>query len=121
MERALAALVAAAHVAQGVELECRRLVLAEPVTATPRSERLAAVVSHHAERAMGRPVPVVSAPVVSGARHYAAAGIPTALYGVGPPVVGEGVDFSGEESVSLDDLERTTVAVAAAVAEILRA
>ncbi len=103
------------------ELECRRLLLAEPVQPTAESERLAATLSAHATAAMRRPVPVVSAPVVTGARHYALAGIPTALYGVGPPVVGEGVDFLGEESVSLDDLAHSTEAIATALTELLAA
>lgn len=121
VEAALVALVEQAHGGGPAELECRRLLLAEPVAPTEESERLAATVARHAEAAMGRPVPVVSAPVVTGARHYALAGIPTVLYGVGPPVVGEGVDFSGEESVSLDDLARSTAAVASALAELLAA
>ncbi|MEM9223478.1 MAG: M20/M25/M40 family metallo-hydrolase [Pseudomonadota bacterium] len=108
----------AAHGAAGIGLECRRLLLADPVTPTPASDELAATLSKHAETAFARAVPVVSAPVVSGARHYAAAGIATALYGVGPPIVGEGVDFTGEEGVSLDDLERTCLALAHALVEL---
>lgn len=119
VERNFVAMLEAAHIEPDVELECRRLLLAAPVTPTPESERLAAVLSRHAEAAIGRPVPIVSAPVVSGARHYALAGIATALYGVGPPVIGEGADFAGEEFVVLADLSRTTAAVAATVAELL--
>ena len=70
---------------------------------------------------MGAAVPVVSAPVVSGARHYALAGIATVLYGVGPPIVGEGVDFTGDESVSLGDLHKATRAIALTLLELLSA
>ncbi len=120
VERALSALVEAAAPPGGeIEIECRRLLLADPVAPTAESERLAAALSRHAGAAMGRPVPIVSAPVVSGARHYALAGIATALYGVGPPIVGEGVDFTGEESVSLDDLVRSTAGVATTLLELL--
>jgi acetylornithine deacetylase/succinyl-diaminopimelate desuccinylase-like protein len=119
VERDLVARAVAAHRGGEVEIECGRLLLAEPVAPTPASERLAALLSRHAEAAMGRPVPIVSAPVTSGARHYALAGIPTALYGVGPPVTGEGADFTGEESVALDDLVRTTAAVATTLGELL--
>ena len=119
VEAELAALVEAAHTARGVEVECRRLLLAEPVMPTAPSDRLAKILSLQAERVFDRPVPVVSAPVVSGARHYALAGIATALYGVGPPIIGEGVDFTGDESVSLADLEKATLAIAAAVRELL--
>lgn len=121
VERELIARLEAAHAAAGVDLEVRRLLLADPVVPTAPSERLADTLSRHAASAMGRPVPIVSAPVVTGARHYALAGIATALYGVGPPIVGEGVDFTGDESVRLDDLSRATVAVANAVAELVGA
>ncbi len=122
IEAELIALIEAAHTAgDGVELECRRLLLAEPVVPTAPSARLAAALSRHAADSFGKEVPVVTAPVVSGARHYAAAGIATALYGVGPPIVGEGVDFTGDEWVSLGDLQRASLALTAAVAELLAA
>lgn len=121
IEAALIALIEGAHRAEGVELECRRLLLAEPVVPTGPSARLAATLSRHAAEAFGRDVPVVTAPVSSGARHYAAAGIPTALYGVGPPIIGEGIDFTGDEWVSLGDLEKASLALSAAVAELLSA
>ncbi len=119
VEAELVAAIEAAHTTHGVELECRRLLLAEPVAPTAPSQALAETVARHASAATGQTVPVVSAPVVSGARHYALAGIATVLYGVGPPIVGEGVDFTGDESVSVDDLERATTAIAAALEDML--
>jgi len=120
VEAALTALIEDAHRAEsGVERECRRLLLAAPVMPTPPSEHLAETLSRHATAVFGKAVPVVNAPVASGARHYAEAGIPTALYGVGPPIIGEGVDFAGDEAVSLAELERASLAIAAALAELL--
>jgi len=119
VEAALSALITAST-PDGVEVECRRLLLAEPVNTSEPSDRLAATLSRHAEAAFEHPIPVVSAPVVSGARHYALAGIAMALYGVGPPIVGEGVDFTGDESVSLRDMKYATLALATAVEELLR-
>ncbi|UOM34571.1 M20/M25/M40 family metallo-hydrolase [Acuticoccus sp. I52.16.1] len=119
VEAELIAAIEAAHTVHGVELECRRLLLAEPVAPTAPSQALAETLARHAGAAMGQQVPVVSAPVVSGARHYALAGIATVLYGVGPPIVGEGVDFTGDESVSIDDLGKATAAVAATLEEML--
>lgn len=106
--------------AEGISVEVRRLLLAEPVSPTAESNALAKVLAAHGSVEMGAAVPVVSAPVVSGARHYAAAGIATALYGVGPPIVGEGVDFTGDESVRLDDLARASRALAGAAWDILK-
>ncbi|WMS42173.1 M20/M25/M40 family metallo-hydrolase [Acuticoccus sp. MNP-M23] len=120
VEADLAALITASVTAPGVEVECRRLLLAEPVNTSEPSERLASTLSRHAQAAFDHEIPVVSAPVVSGARHYALAGIALALYGVGPPIVGEGVDFTGDESVSLHDMKRATLALATAVDELLR-
>lgn len=119
IEAALIALIEGAHRAADVELECRRMLLADPVVPTPPSERLAASLSEHAASVFGTAVPVVSAPVVSGARHYAAAGIPTALYGVGPPIIGEGVDATGDESVALGDLQKATLALSSALTGLL--
>ncbi|WP_226581836.1 M20/M25/M40 family metallo-hydrolase [Acuticoccus sediminis] len=119
VEAGLIAAIEEAHVFPSVELECRRLLLAEPVAPTPETEAFAENVARHATAAMGQRVPIVSAPVVSGARHYALAGIPTVLYGVGPPIVGEGVDFTGDESVSLDDLEKATTAIALTLQDML--
>ena len=119
VEAALVEAIGAAHRSADVELECRRLLLAEPVSPTPPSERLAANLSAHASRVLGEAVPVVSAPVVSGARHYALAGIATALYGVGPKVVGEGVDLTGEESVPVALIAKTTEVLGRTLAERL--
>ncbi|WP_420392789.1 M20/M25/M40 family metallo-hydrolase [Acuticoccus sp.] len=119
VERAIVARLEAAHRERDVELECRRLLLAEPVEPTASSVALARTISRHAESAFARSVPIASAPVVSGARHYALAGIATALYGVGPPIVGEGVDFTGDEGVRLSDLHVATRVVALSVAELL--
>jgi len=119
IEASIVALLEAAHEAPDVELEVRRLLLAEPVRPTEPTLRLADTLARHATEAMGRPVPVASAPVVSGARHYALAGIPMALYGVGPPIVGEGVDFAGDECVRLEDLRCATLAVATTLEELL--
>lgn len=119
VEADLIAMIEAAHKAPGVELECRRLLLAEPVAPTAPSTALADTLAQHASASMGRTVPVVSAPVVSGARHYALAGIATVLYGVGAPVIGEGVDFTGDECVSLDDLRCATRAIATSLYDLL--
>ncbi|GAB5376314.1 MAG: hypothetical protein AcusKO_27760 [Acuticoccus sp.] len=120
IEAALCALIEGAHRGDEVELECRRILLAEPVTPTGPSQTLAATLSRHAAAAFAAQVPVVSAPVASGARHYAGAGIPTALYGVGPPIIGEGIDSAGDEWVALADLEKATLALSSALAELLK-
>lgn len=111
VEAGLIALLERAHTAADVELECRRRLIAEPVTPTPAAEALAAVICEEAADVLGRGVSVVSAPVVTSARHYAHAGIPAALYGAGPPTVAEGVDPGHDEYVALSDLAAATKVV----------
>lgn len=119
VEAALIARLEGVHSAVGVELECRRRLLAEPVIPTPAAEALAAIVCEEAGRVMEKPVATVSAPVVSSARLYAHAGIPTALYGAGPPTVAEGVDAAQDEYVVLSDVAAASRAVSAAALKIL--
>lgn len=119
VEKALVDTIGAAHKHRSVELECRRILLAEPVQPTPSAERLASVLSRHAGEAFAETVNIVSAPVVTSARHYASAGIPTALYGVGPPIIGEGAPPDQDEAVDLADLSGSITALQAAVRTLL--
>ncbi len=80
--RALIAASARAH--PKVKVDVRQLLLAVPLTPLPGTDRIAAAIKRHAERILGVDVPVSGVPLYTDARHYAAAGIPTVLYGAGP-------------------------------------
>jgi succinyl-diaminopimelate desuccinylase len=123
-ERVEADLVAlierAAGTPAGIEVECRRLMLAEPLRPRPGVERLADLLRAKAEAVTGRPVAATGAPLYSDGRHYAAAGIPTVLSGAGPRSRAASGAYGPDEHLDLADLEAATVVVAATVAELLR-
>jgi acetylornithine deacetylase/succinyl-diaminopimelate desuccinylase-like protein len=112
---------AAAAAGEGIEVECRRILLAEPLRPTPESQRLAEVLQASAREVLGEDIPALAAPVVSGARFYAEAGISTVLYGVGPPTIGEGDAHGVNEHVSLADLAAATRVVARTLQRLLSA
>ena len=60
-------------------------------------------------------------PLYTDARHYAAAGIPTVLYGAGPRSLVEANAHGADENLRLADLRAATKIVALAVAELLTA
>ena len=120
VEAGLRALIAdAAGRCAGIRCEVGRLLLARPLAPLPGHERLAAAIAGHAERVLGEPVPVHGVPLYTDARHYAAAGIPTVLYGCGPRSIEEAGAHGADEHVRLDDLLRATEVVACALHSLL--
>lgn len=103
----------------GIEVECRRIMLAGAMQSVEGIERLVAPLKRHAEARLGKPVPAAGAPVYTGARHYAAAGIPTVLYGSSGGVTGAPDSHLPDEHVMLDDLKVATKVVAATLSELL--
>jgi acetylornithine deacetylase/succinyl-diaminopimelate desuccinylase-like protein len=58
-------------------------------------------------------------PLYTDARHYAAAGIPTILYGAGPRSILEANAHAADEHLQLSDLHAATEIVALALADLL--
>ena len=67
----------------------------------------------------GSPLPTSGVPIYTDARHYAAAGIPTVLYGAGPRTLAEANGHRADERLSLADLHRATEVLALALADLL--
>jgi acetylornithine deacetylase/succinyl-diaminopimelate desuccinylase-like protein len=103
----------------GVQVEVRRLLAAQPLTRLAGAQRLTAALKRHGERFFGVPIAEHGLPLYTDARHYAAAGIPTVLYGAGPRTLGEARGHAADERLRLDDLKRATCTVACALAELL--
>lgn len=103
----------------GITVTARRIMLAEPFGPVGDSERLAQAFQTAAEAAFGEAVPTVGIPLYTDARHYAAAGVPTVLYGAGPRSLLDANAHRADEKLVLEDLRKATVAVAAALAEML--
>ena len=67
----------------------------------------------------GGPLPTHGVPIYTDARHYAAAGIPTVLYGAGPRTLAEANGHRADERLRLADLHRATEVIALALADLL--
>jgi acetylornithine deacetylase/succinyl-diaminopimelate desuccinylase-like protein len=109
----------AARAFPAARVEVRRILLAEPLTPLPGSERLAEVVCRHASRIMGEPVAAKGVPLYTDARHYAAAGVPTILYGAGPHTIEEANAHRADERLPLADLFKATEVVAQSLLSLL--
>ncbi|MBB4302268.1 acetylornithine deacetylase/succinyl-diaminopimelate desuccinylase-like protein [Rhodobium orientis] len=104
---------------EGLDVECRRKMLAEPLCPAPETLPLAQLVQENAGAVLGSDVPITGVPLYTDARHYAAAGIPTVLYGAGPKDIREMSAHSADEHIALDDLHAATAVVARTLADIL--
>jgi len=102
-----------------IKVEVRQLLLAEPLTARPGTERISAAIQHRAKEVLGVDVPTAGVPLYTDARHYAAAGIPVVLYGAGPRSIGEANAHNADENLRLEDLRAATKIVAMTVADLL--
>ncbi len=96
-----------------------RVLLAAPLTPLPGSQKLAAALTRRASEILGEPIGVAGVPLYTDARHYAAAGVPTVLYGAGPRTITEANAHRADERLPLEDLRKATKVVALALADLL--
>ncbi|WP_312846793.1 ArgE/DapE family deacylase [Stappia sediminis] len=119
-EEALIDLVeSAAPERDGLEVECRRIMLADPMRPVPGTERLADTLKRHAREVLSEDVRDTGVPLYTDARHYTQAGIPTVLYGAGPQSIADANAHGADEHVMLSDLRAATEVIALAVRDIL--
>jgi succinyl-diaminopimelate desuccinylase len=120
VERALIELIrGAAPATPGLTVECRRIMLAEPLRPLPQASRLIGAIATNAREVLGVEVEPTGVPLYTDARHYAAAGIPTVLYGAGPRSILEANAHGADEHLRLADLRAATEIVARALADLL--
>lgn len=106
----------------GAELECRRIMLAEPLRPVEGVDRLVRAIQGHAAEVLGvSEVKATGVPLYTDARHYAEAGIPTVLYGAGPHSILEANAHGADEHLQLADLKAATEIVALALQDLLAA
>ncbi|MFT4047781.1 MAG: M20/M25/M40 family metallo-hydrolase [Solimonas sp.] len=105
----------------GIRVEIRRVLQALPLVRLPGAEKLIDALQRYGETQFGTPIAEHGVPLYTDARHYAAAGIPTVLYGAGPRTLGEANGHAANEKLRLDDLRRATIVVACTLAELLGA
>ncbi len=104
----------------GVEVECRRIMIAEPLRELPGAKKLVEALKWPAKEVLGIELAATGAPLYTDARHYAEAGIPTVLYGAGPRSIVEANAHSADEHLQLSDLKAATIIVADALKTLLR-
>ncbi|HEV2000209.1 MAG TPA: ArgE/DapE family deacylase [Xanthobacteraceae bacterium] len=120
-ERALIALIKRAGTRKGITVECRRILLAEPLKPGRGVVKLVAPLRRHAREVLGVDVKATGVPLYTDARHYAAQGIPTVLYGAGPRSILEANAHAADEHVQLSDLRAATAVIAATLRDLLKA
>jgi acetylornithine deacetylase/succinyl-diaminopimelate desuccinylase-like protein len=113
-------LTEAAKARPEVRVEIKRIMLAVPFKPVGAAGKLAGVFQAAAEAEFSVPVLRNGVPIYTDARHYAAAGIPTILYGAGPRSLLEANGHRADEKLVLEDLRKATRTVARAVAELLK-
>ena len=109
----------AASAYPGIEIDVRRILLAEPLAELPGVEKLIAAFKSRAEQIMGESIPVQGVPLYTDARHYTKRGIPTILYGAGPHTLMEARGHNSDENLRLEDLRKATIVVSLALADLL--
>ena len=102
----------------GIAVEVRRILLAEPFHPRPGWEKIAKAIQARAREVLALDIPVNGVPLYTDARHYAARGIPTVLYGAGPRTLIEANAHNADENLRLNDLRSATRIVALAVADL---
>ena len=120
VEAELRRVVQAAAAGYGATVTVRRVLLAEPLTPLPGTDRLADLLCRHAGAAFGVPVRAGGVPLYTDARHYAAAGVPVALYGAGPRTIEEANAHRADERVRPSDMHLATEVVALTLRDLLR-
>jgi acetylornithine deacetylase/succinyl-diaminopimelate desuccinylase-like protein len=107
--------------APGIRCALRRIMLAEPLKPVAGLERLLEPLRRNAEAVFGLPIATCGVPLYTDARHYAAAKIPTVLYGAGPRTLIEANAHAADERLPLADLRKATEVVALTLLDLLAA
>ena len=120
MERDLALLIRESVAdLPGIGYAMRQIMLAEALKPVPGIERLALPLRRNAEAVISGVVPTYGVPLYTDARHYAAAGIPTVLYGAGPRTLVDANAHAADERLPLADLCKATEVVALTLLDLL--
>ena len=119
LRQVIADAVASGDHGAGIEVRVRRILLALPFGPVPGADRLAGIVCARASEVLGEAVPALGVPLYADARHYAAAGVPTVMYGAGPRSLLEANAHRADERVPLDRLLAATKVVALSLADLL--
>ena len=106
---------------EGITVAISTIMLAEPLTPVGDISTLTAPLTRHASAYFDEDVQCVGVPLYTDARHYAAAGIPTVLFGAGPHSIEEANAHRADERLPVADLHGATMVVAQTLKDILSA
>lgn len=109
----------AAALYPGITVNIRRILLAEPLTRSPKAARMTEILCARASEIFGETISATGLPLYTDARHYAAAGIPITLYGAGPRSIEEANAHRADERLALADLLRATEVIALTLQDLL--
>jgi succinyl-diaminopimelate desuccinylase len=102
-----------------LQVEVRRILLANAMKPLPGNAPLVHALQQHAQTVFGTPVPAVGTPLYTDVRLYVERGIPGVIYGAGPRTVRESNAKRADENLVLEDLRRATCVVARTLHDLL--
>jgi acetylornithine deacetylase/succinyl-diaminopimelate desuccinylase family protein len=119
VERDLMALIKKAGASKGIKIDCKRVILAEPLKPIKGIEKLVEPLTRYGKRELKTKIDIKGVPLYTDARHYSAAGIPTVLYGAGPRTILDANAHAADEHIKLSDLKSATKIIEATLRELL--
>ena len=103
-----------------VNVEIKRLLLANALQPLPGNQPLVDALQRHGELVFGEPIPTSGSPLYTDVRLYGEAGVPAAIYGAGPRTVFESNAKRADEHLVLEDLRGATKVVARTLFDLLQ-
>ncbi len=109
----------AAATCPGIQVEIKRLLLANAMKPLPGNQPLVEAIQKHGQAVFGEVIPAMGTPLYTDVRLYAEAGIPGVIYGAGPRTVLESHAKRADERLALDDLRKATKVIARTLRDLL--
>ena len=109
----------AAAACAGIQVDIKRLLLANSMKPMPGNKPLVDAIQKHGEAVFGQKIPNMGTPLYTDVRLYAEAGIPGVIYGSGPRTVLESHAKRADERLDLEDLRRATKVVARTLHDLM--
>ncbi len=104
---------------KALQVDVRRLLLANAMKPLPGNQPLVSALQRHGAEVFGEPIPAVGTPLYTDVRLYVERGIPGVIYGAGPRTVLESHAKRSDERIALADLRRATQVIARTLADLL--
>ncbi|GAB3778280.1 M20 family metallopeptidase [Ramlibacter monticola] len=104
----------------GIQVDIRRLVLANSMQPSAGQQPLVEMLQKHGKALFGIDIPATGTPLYTDMRLYGEAGVPGVMYGAGPRTVLESNAKRPDENLLLEDLRRATKVVARTLLDLLR-